>query len=637
MVELDDLRDGGDKYSRFEPTLLIAGKLNQAFTVQMQVVSAGMTEPGAVTVDFYASTNTTIASSDYYLGRTDVWLSGDSSITLTLRGTFPTNIPPGSYYVGWIIDPDNHFAENNETNNIAYKSAPLLRVVSGSQSVIYVDANARGANDGLGWKSAFTSLQDALAVAVPGREIRVRAGVYTPDQGLGITRGDREASFILRNGVAIRGGYAGTGAADPNARDVQKYATILSGDLLANDQPVADPCNLWKEPSRTDNSRHVLTALNVDQTTVLDGIQVVGGCAFGSSTSTALSDALQGAGLIMSGGGVSLRSCTFSGNWASGDGGAIQVKGGQLQLADCTFRANGAGTSVGQPRGTGGAIRIDGSAPLMLSGCQFHNNFAGAQGGALDNNKGNATLTRCRFIRNNAGSAGGGAISNSEGLLTLVNCILNGNRCDSGGGAIVNGWSGILNVVNCCLHANYAKVQAGAIDNGFGGKATLWNCTLADNRQDGNLGAIVCGPALDQANSELTIVNSILWNDGSEISNLGKSLVIVGRTNVQGGWLGVGNVGADPLFVHPAGLDGVIGTEDDNLRLGTGSPCIDHGDNTLLPQDFADLDNDGNLKEPLPVDLDGESRVTRTAVDMGAYEAQASALVSISCSGGSQI
>ena len=641
-MEPDDLRDGGDQYSSFEPTVIIAGKPNQTFTVRMKLQSTGQTQPGEVSVYFYVSADASITSSDYYLGQTGAWLGGGADAMLILRCTFPTSIPQGSYYVGWIIDPEKRVAEANETNNTAYKSTPRLNVVSESQSPVYVDATAKGTNSGSSWKNAFTSLQDALAVAIPGREIRVADGVYTPDQGIEIVRGNREASFALRSGITILGGYAGAGAADPNARDIKAYATVLSGDLKANDLPVVDPCNFWKESSRTDNSRHVLTALNLDRTTTLDGVQVTGGYAYGPSATTAFTDDLQGAGLTMSAGSLSLRNCTFTGNWASGDGGAIYADGGTLGLADCTFRANGAGARAlpsktsgpaDPARGTGGAIRTDGRGQTTLARCKFYGNFAGAQGGAFDNNKGNATLTQCLFIQNNAGSAGGGALWNSEGQLNMVNCTLNGNRSDYSGGAIANGWSGTLNAANCCLHANYAKVQAGAIDNFFGGKATLWNCTLAANRQDGNLGAIVCGPALGQAGSELTVANCILWDGGNEISNQGKSLITVGRTDIQGGWAGATNINAGPLFLLAVGLDSIAGTEDDNLRLAEGSPCIDHGDNALLPQDFADLDGDGNLKEALPLDLDNRARLSGT-VDMGAYERDPSAPASVPCSGG---
>jgi hypothetical protein len=636
-VEPFDLRDGGDEFSSVEPTMFLVGKPNQTLTVQMRLLSPGQTEEGTAFVSFYASADPVITPSDYYLGQTSVAGTFGDFTTLTLRTTFPTNIPRGTYYVGWIIDPRNQMAEENEKNNTAYKSSQLLRVGNPSEGILYVDAYARGANDGSSWANALVSLQDALAQAGLGAEIRVAQGVYTPDRGLGIVRGDREATFRLTSGLTLRGGYAGSDAPNPEARDPEAYVTVLSGDLQADDRPVADPANLWKEPSRTDNSRHVLTATGLAATAVLDGLQVRGGYAFDPSTTAIHPDDLRGAGLLVSGASVTLRRCTLSDNWASGDGGALYVNNGtRVELTDTVFRGNGAGTSAGgspiqnialgdsgPARGTGGAIRSDGMGQLLLKGCTFENNFAGSQGGALDNDTGSVTLTRCRFLRNHAGNAGGGALWNSEGQLSAFNCLFTANRSDYSGGALANGWGGTLYAANCCLNANTGRVQAGALDNFFGGKATLSNCTLNGNRRGGALAAIVCGPALNQSNnSELTIDNSILWDDGSEILNQGESVIVVGRTDVQGGWPGASNLAVDPLFVLPDGPDGVAGTEDDDLRLGSGSPCVDQGYIPLLPKDAVDLDGDGNVTEPLPLDLDDSPRVFGSGLDMGAYERQ---------------
>ena len=104
-----------------------------------------------------------------------------------------------------------------------------------AQSVLYVDDTATGANNGSSWCDAYVYLQDALAAAGGSTEIRVEQGVYKPDQGGGQTTGDREASFQLLNGVALKGGYAGCGESDPNARDTSSYETILSGDLESDD------------------------------------------------------------------------------------------------------------------------------------------------------------------------------------------------------------------------------------------------------------------------------------------------------------------------------------------------------------------------------------------------------------------
>ncbi|MBK7938735.1 MAG: hypothetical protein IPJ82_17340 [Lewinellaceae bacterium] len=49
-----------------------------------------------------------------------------------------------------------------------------------SAQTIYVKSNASGANNGSSWADAFTSLDAALAAAVPGNQIWVAAGTYKP-------------------------------------------------------------------------------------------------------------------------------------------------------------------------------------------------------------------------------------------------------------------------------------------------------------------------------------------------------------------------------------------------------------------------------------------------------------------------
>ena len=53
-----------------------------------------------------------------------------------------------------------------------------------------------------------------------------------------------------------------------------------------------------------------------------------------------------------------------------------------------------------------------------------------------------------------------------------------------------------------------------------------------------------------------------------------------------------------------------------------GSPCIDSGDNTVLSLDLYDVDEDGDVNELLPFDLDGSFRTwpLNGITDRGAYE-----------------
>ena len=93
-------------------------------------------------------------------------------------------------------------------------------------SIRCVDVDAVGFNNGLGWANAFNCLQDALAVEGEIKEIRVAQGVYKPDQGIWVTPHDRTATFRIRSGLSIKGGYAGFCNEDPDSRDFEMFETV---------------------------------------------------------------------------------------------------------------------------------------------------------------------------------------------------------------------------------------------------------------------------------------------------------------------------------------------------------------------------------------------------------------------------
>jgi len=78
------------------------------------------------------------------------------------------------------------------------------------------------------------------------------------------------------------------------------------------------------------------------------------------------------------------------------------------------------------------------------------------------------------------------------------------------------------------------------------GSPVFANCTIAGN-WGGSLGA-----GLRASNSLVLVLNSILWGNGPvEVLAQGPIQPVIAHTDVVGGWTGLGNMNADPLFAMP--------------------------------------------------------------------------------------
>jgi hypothetical protein len=233
------------------------------------------------------------------------------------------------------------------------------------QSVLYVQADAAGVGDGTSWADAYTDLQVALAVAEPGNDIWVAAGTYAP-RGPN-DRTVRTATFQLRSGIGVYGGFVGT-ETSRDERDPATNLTVLSGDLNGNDLEVLAPPDLMSEPSRSDNSYHVVTGSGADETAVLDGFVITGGNANGSGNT-------HGGGMInvetvTVPANPTLVNCTFHGNSADRNGGGIYNELGDPTITDCVFSENhGNGAPLGQ--GGGGVYNARGSLTARQSSIQL--------------------------------------------------------------------------------------------------------------------------------------------------------------------------------------------------------------------------------------------------------------------------
>ena len=569
-------------------------------------------------------------------------------------------------------------------------SLPILLVLFIAQQahaidriILYVDDSAPDGGSGLSWDSPFRHVQDCLALAreLNGavKEIRVGHGTYRPDESATFPdgSGDQHASFELVNGVALRGGYAGYQAPDPDLRDIDLFETRLSGSL-------SDFC--------TGEIHHIVTSTDNTPGTILDGFMVQ--CAENQYEG--------GCGLQVVGGTLAVIDCTFCGHFTElGNGAAATVNNATALFHSCVFHDN----SVYEEGNSGGllsensfltvidcefihngfsALECAAATNAVIAGCTFADATLSHSGpSAMRNENSDVLISNCHVFSNDDE---GSPIANAFSTVSFRNCLFEDNIADFGGalnnfesdvqildsqfinnysefssGAIRNSTS-TLAVHGCAFIGNWAGEDGGAFDN-LASTVAVANSVFIGNgaentggvgrNENSMLEAVNCAFLFNStfyfprtggsvffntSDSTLNISNSIIWMQPPDIM-AGPGVVTINYSNVEGGWPGAGenNISVDPMFVvvSDPGQDGIWGNADDNagnLRLLPGSPCIDAGDNTAVPLDEFDLDNDGDTTEPIPFDLAGLPRFVddpKTVdtgnglppiVDMGAYE-----------------
>ncbi len=272
--------------------------------------------------------------------------------------------------------------------------------------------------NGTSWSDATGDLTIALNQATAGTQVWVAYGTYKPT-----TSSDRNASFLVKDGVRLYGNFNGTETAI-GQRQITPSASILSGEIGQSGQ--------------ADNAYNVVYLKNAGESTLIDGFVITAGNANGQANEAQKTRC--GGGMFIDGENGSSKptvsNCEFRNNLGR-DGAAVYNNGRKGEsspvFANCIFKNNEAGLDGGAMYNDG---RLRGKSNPKLTNCTFERNM-GTYGGAICNatedGTCNLTLENCAFNENAAYLRGGAVFSlngDEKCYTELMNCTFNGNYPD---------------------------------------------------------------------------------------------------------------------------------------------------------------------------------------------------------------
>jgi len=530
-----------------------------------------------------------------------------------------------------------------------------------AQTVIYVDDSSTAVNPtGLSWSSAFKSLEDGLdAVLSPtSTEIWLAEGLYVP--GVRFTSGTTTAlqtdTFVVPSGLEIYGGFSGTETAVVD-RTGSAALTILTGDLQ-------------RDGSDPNNAYHVVTVTAGDDEARLDRLTIRDGEADGAPSASDV----DGGGIHCDRSDLHLDEVRLVENSAAETGGAVYFEGATgssygagFRAERCDFSLNDAGDlggaiqfeKVGIPAEASAGISVD--EPSWIFSSTFSRNSGGAAfaatgvgGGAINIED---RIARTSIVDTSSdpddfedfedldgyesftGSGSDPTPQDQSLTLEISNSEFRGNITDGLGTSIrivpASTTDGGRIIIRQCTMAGdswtsddtVATMDSSTIyQTGTESGPSAPNMYYLDLRTTFIVGSIVMAPnALPTTNSGLNAIDGPagVIGAGSAFETNGIAAI---ASDVQQ---------ASGALLHPTHPDDFWTINDDpefanfgvgNLRLTSGSPCIDEGGSAggiFLSRDYPDLDED-LLTTRLPLDLDDLTRVIDAGgganVDMGAFE-----------------
>jgi hypothetical protein len=394
----------------------------------------------------------------------------------------------------------------------------------------------------------YPTIQAGIDAAVDGDTVLVAAGTYT-----GI--GNRDVDFLAKAIVVMS--------------ESGPEATVIDCQGVPS-----DPHRGFRFVNREDTS------------SVLKGFTITNGCASNGGaircnrSSPTIVDNIIIENTANSGGGIHCEHAhpvivgnTIAGNTAAEGGGGIMCASSSPTVVGNTITGNITADALSY----GGGIHCYDYSLPAIEGNLFQSNSSGEAGGAIMCYWYSTASIEGNIIVENTSHNGGGVGVQWSSPIIKNNSII-GNTAQEGGG-----------IGGCCSSSPTIEgntiIGNMAVDNGGAIVCDWYMCpTIEGNTMVGNSatygGAIFC-----YYYSSPVVRNCILWADsgsiGDEIYLDESSSISITYSDIEGGWSGMGNIDADPLFVS---------REKRDVRLLWGSPCIDAG----RP---GTVDPDGTIKD----------------------------------------
>ena len=392
----------------------------------------------------------------------------DQYLTITDLNDDIYTVSNSTYYtdIGWSEDRDSSDWET-ELNDLEkehselYSDLPYDAECSDNSSAAdadtwYVYADATGTGDGSSWENAYTELSDAMSAADCYDNILVSGmsngtTTYLPAAQDGLE--EREAAFVLKEGMQLLGGYC-----DGSADTTCTTTIILSGDLNQD--------SLWNdgEPTYIDDDAYNVV-IGADEATFSDFT-----VQFGNADDYGYHS--RGAGMLNYATSPTVSNVTFQYNSATEGAAITNYQGANGDFSDLVVTNNNAIR--------GGAILFRNSSEASLSDSDISNNYASGRGGAIYVDYGaTMTFSDLYFEANSTGGSGGAIYMDDNAsqygagtTVSLYDSEFYDNTADLKGGAIaLYNSNTYLEIYNDIFSGNYVGDDIDSINVGY--SATL--------------------------------------------------------------------------------------------------------------------------------------------------------------------